>query len=76
MGYQKDGIVSDKIDKLVLKGAIAEVPEDREGFVSPIFVIPKSDGLWHLVINLQTLNQHITKCHFKMESIKSVKGLI
>jgi len=29
-----------------------------------------------MVANLQALNQHITKRHFKMESIKLVKGLI
>ena len=76
LGSQKDGIVTDEISKLAQKGAITEVPEDREGFVSPIFVVPKSDGSWRPVINLQALNQHITKCHFKMESIKSVKGLV
>ena len=76
LGSQKDGIVSNKINKLALKGSIEEDPEDREGLLSPIFMVPKSDGAWHPVINLQALSQHITKRHFKMESTKSVQGLI
>jgi len=53
---QRDGIVSDKIDKL----AITKVPEDTQSFVSPFFVVPKSDGSWHPLVNLQALNQHQT----------------
>ena len=44
--------------------------------MSPIFLVSKSDGLWQPVINLKSLNQYVRAPHFKMESIKLVKGLI
>ena len=37
---------------------------------------PKSDGSWCPVINLKALNKHVITRHFKMESIKTVKGLM
>ena len=62
--------------KLVQKEAICPVQAGDIGFMSPIFVVPKSDGLWRPVINLKSLNQYVRAPHFKLESIKLVKGLI
>ena len=58
------------------KQAIACIKDDRRGFISPIFVVPKADGSWRPVINLQALNTYVARSHFKMESIKTVKGLL
>lgn len=45
-------------------------------FVSPMFMATKAGGSWRPVINLKCLNQYILAQHFKMESIKTAKGLI
>ena len=50
--------------------------DSREGYTSPIFLVPKSDGSWHTV---ESLNKYVVTgctCHFKMESIRTVKGLM
>lgn len=60
------------------KGAIIPVPETQEGLVSPVFLVPKSDGSWRTVINLKSLllYRFVAAPHFKMESVQTVKGLI
>ena len=58
------------------KRAVEPVDDVRESFISPMFVVPKGDGAWRPVINLRSLNQHVTPHHFKMEGIRVVKGLI
>ena len=37
---------------------------------------PKPDGTWRPVINLKSLNRYVVAHHFKMETIRTVKGLI
>ena len=41
-----------------------------------MFLVLKADGASRLVINLKSLNRHIVTRHFKMESIRTVKGII
>ena len=42
----------------------------------PDFLVPKSDGSWRPVVNLKSLNTWVVPHHFKMESIRTVKGLL
>ena len=72
----KSVIISEEIQKLQQKQAIACIKDDRRGFISPIFVVPKADGSWRPVINLKALNTYVARSHFKMESVKTVKGLL
>jgi hypothetical protein len=32
---------------------------------------PKKDGSVRIILNLKAFNDHVTKCHFKMETLKS-----
>jgi len=43
---------------------------------SPLFVMPKSGGGWHLIIDLRGLNQYLTPPHFKMEGLYMVPNVI
>ena len=72
----KAPIMSEQVRALSSKEAITPVPDTQEGFVSPVFLVPKPDGSWRTVINLKSLNRFVAAPHFKMESIKTVKGLI
>ena len=65
-----------ELEKLCDKEAIELAPIDPRPFISPMFVVPKTDGSWRPVINLQALNTHISSPHFKMESIRVAKDLI
>ena len=63
------------MEDLLLKDAIKPT-FPTEDFFSPIFAVPKEDGGWCPVINLQRLNIYISTPHFKMESIASLKDVI
>ena len=62
---------------MAMKQAIEPVRDSsRATFVCPMFMVTKADGSWTPVINLKCLNQHILARHFKIESIKTAKGLL
>ena len=64
-----------EIENLLLKGAMERV--DRTlGIHSPIFLVPKRDGGWHLVKNLRHLKSFLRVEHFKMENLMSLHGLL
>jgi len=65
---QKPSIISQEVGKLKQKKAISCIRDDQRGLISPIFVVPKADGSWRPVINLQGLNRHVRRCHFKMDN--------
>jgi hypothetical protein len=70
-------LLTAEIHDLESKVAISRVPAGSDaGFVSPMFVVPKSDRTWRPVINLKALNNYISCPHFKMESIRTAKDLI
>ena len=73
---EKSQVLSQEVENLAVKEAIQLVANDREGYTSPIFLVPKSDGSWRPVINLKSLNRYVITHHFKMESIRTVKGLM
>ena len=45
-------------------------------FISPIFVTPKSDGGYRLILNLKSLNEYIDIEHFKMHGLKEILKLV
>ncbi len=73
---EKSRRLSEEVLDLERKEAVSRVPDSRQGFTSSIFLVPKSDSSWRPVINPKPLNQNIITRHFKMESIRTVKGLM
>ena len=66
-----------EIESLLKKGAIQDTRSPEEvGFVSNVFLVPKSEGKWRLILNLKALNQFVIYEHFKMEDIRCVKDLL
>ena len=61
--------------KSVAQGCYQTILSDR-GILQPNFAVPKKDGGWRPLINLQRLNRYISTTHFKMESIASWKDVI
>ena len=66
--------MTEEVKELAAKGAIQRT--STGGFTSLMFLVTKSDGSWRPVINLKALNRHVITRHFKMESIRTVKGLM
>ena len=49
-------VIDNEIQKLLNIGVIKEVEHHPEEFISPIFVIPKKDGEYRMILNLKELN--------------------
>ena len=58
------------------KGVIKFCEHEFGEYISPIFLRPKSDGSYRLILNLKELNSHLESIHFKMDNINSVLKLI
>ena len=65
-----------EIAELITKEAVEEVDFCQARFVSPMFIVPKKGGKWRPVLNLKSLNQYISKVHFKLKDIRSLKDIL
>ena len=74
---EESSAITQEIDSLLGKGALQRLlSPQEEGFVSNIFLVPKSEGKWRLILNLKSLNQFVIHEHFKMEDIRCVRDLL
>ena len=55
---------------------ISVVDHHPEEFISPIFIVPKKDGEYRMILNLKDLNEYIEYHHFKMDTFESVIKLV
>lgn len=71
-------IISEEVNSLLRKRVIVPVQKKqiKEGFYSTIFLVKKKNGGLRPVINLRPLNQYLKKIHFKMDTLKTVLGLV
>ena len=77
LGQEQSQAITQEIESLLKKGAIQDTQSpEEEGFVSNVFLVPKSEGKWKLILNLKTFNQFVIYEHFKMEDIHCVKDLL
>ena len=64
-------IVALEIDKFLSKGVL-QVSSSEEGeFISPVFIRPKPDGTFRVILNLQCFNEFVEYYHFKMDTLES-----
>ena len=68
--------LQDEISDLLQKHAIRKADACLPGYYSQVFVVPKKDGGWRLIINLKSLNSYLFTPHFKLESIQSLKDVL
>ena len=68
-GEKEARIIDTEISDLPSKGVITESVHERDEFISTIFLRPKKDGTHRMILNLKSLNQHVTYYHFKMDTI-------
>ncbi len=68
--YSADAmVVRTELQKLLNKGVIKPSAHEEGEIISPIFVRPKKDGTYRLILNLKQLNQYIEYHHFKMDTL-------
>lgn len=69
-------IISKLLENFESKGVIVESEHEVGEILSHIFIRPKSDGTYRLILNLSRLNDHVDKTTFKMETLKSALHMI
>ena len=69
---QQHSVVLQEIASLVSKGVLIESQHEPGEFISTIFLRPKSDGSFRLILNLKELNESVEHHHFKMDTLDTV----
>ena len=73
---EENQFVITEINRLLLKGIIVKCQHEVGEFISPIFLTPKSDGGYRLILNLKRLNGYMPYIHFKMDTVEKVLQLV
>jgi len=73
---QETANVDAQITKFPEKGIIVESSLEDGEFISNIFLRPKKDGSYRMILNLKDLNTFVTFHHFKMDSIRTCSQLM
>ena len=66
---QNISVVRTEIHKLLAKGVIVQSQHEPDEFISPIFLLPKKDGTYRMILNLKRFNQYVVYHHFKMDTL-------
>ena len=76
MSQEETQAAETNIDQLLEKGAIKPWNYTGTGYVSNIFLRPKPDGSFRMILNLKGFNKYIEYAHFKMESLNNILDLV
>ena len=69
-------IISMEIFKLLSKGVLELTHRSPGDFISNIFIRPKKDGSYRMILNLKPLNEFVDYHHFKMDTFQTALKLI
>ena len=73
---QETANVNAQISKFLEKGIIVESSHEEEEFISNVFLRPKKDGSYRMILNLKDLNTFFPFHHFKMDFIHTCSQLM
>ena len=77
MSKEETEFMDRKIEELLQDGSIKRVAQPHpEGWLSNMFLVPKKDGGFRMILNLKPLNKFIKYQKFKMDHIEQVLQLI
>lgn len=69
-------VMESELTKLQDKGVIVESKHEKGEYISSVFLRPKKDGKFRMILNLKSLNESVCKQHFKMESLQCAIDLL
>lgn len=73
---QEQEVIDKEIDKLLIKGVISKTTHCPGEYISTIFIRPKKDGEYRLILNLKNLNERVEYQHFTMDTLQSAIRLM
>ena len=73
---KKELFLAYEIKNLFQKGIIKESQHEGREFISLIFLVPKPEDSFGMILNLKSLNEKMPYIHFKMETIKLILILV
>ena len=65
-----------EIAKLVTREVLQVTNRVPDGFISNIFIRPKKDGAFRMILNLKALNKFVDYHHFKMDTFRTALKVI
>ena len=68
--------INQEINKLVEKRVIEMLEYNPQHILSSIFLTPKRDGSYRLILNLKKFNRLPLNHHFKMDSLYTITKLL
>ena len=66
----------DHIHSLLAKKAVVRTTASANDFISSVFLVPKKDGGFRMILNLKEFNKYAQKIHFKMETLQHILYLV
>ena len=72
-GSEKDLALQSKIQELLDKKAIVQVPDDQPGFHNRVFLRPKKTGGWRLILDVSELNKSLVCKTFCMDHAQVIR---
>ena len=76
MSEKEEAFLCREINSLLRKNISAKCSSEPGEYFSPIFLVPKEDDSYRLILNLKSLNKCMPYQHFKLDTIHTVTSLI
>ena len=69
-------IINSEIDKLLQKEVVTLCDRESGDYISTVFIRPKKDNTFRMILNLKKFNEHLTYHHFKMDTIHTAIAMM
>lgn len=73
---QETQIIDNEIEKLKQMKVLVPAEWDEHQFLSPIFLRPKKNNEYRMILNLKNLNEYVPYHHFKMDTFETALTLV
>ena len=65
-----------EVSELLKMGVVRKAHHSNKEYISAIFVRPKKDNRWRMILNLKEFNKNVEYFHFKTETLKNALALV